>query len=48
MYEKLLEIKKTHKFTSEEKLSWLGYGEWVEEPDLVEFEHCGLKCEIIK
>lgn len=35
-----------HQFKSEEKLKWWGYGEWVEEPDEVEFEHLGFKCWI--
>src|ERR1044072_1633795 len=42
------EMKITHKFTSDEKKEWWGYGEWIEEPDLVEFEHCGLKCKIVR
>lgn len=42
------EIKMTHLYTSEEKLSWWDYGEWVEEPDIVNFVHQGMKCRIIR
>lgn len=35
-----------HLLTSDKKLKHWGYGEWVEEPDLLEFEHEGLKCRI--
>ena len=38
----------THKFTSEQKLEWWGYGEWVEEPDLMEFTYNGLDCKIVR
>ena len=41
-------MKKIHKFTSDQKLAWWGYGEWVEEPDEVTFEHEGFKCRIIR
>src|SRR6266852_4741278 len=37
-----------HLFTSDEKLSWWGYGEWVEEPDEVTFEHMGFACRVIR
>jgi hypothetical protein len=37
-----------HKFTSEEKIKWWGEGEWVNEPDLVTFEHLGIKCKILR
>ena len=37
-------MKKTHLFKSDLKLQHLGYGEWIEEPDLVEFESHGFKC----
>lgn len=40
--------KMTNKFTSEEKESWWGKGEWCDESDLVEFEHFGLKCKVIR
>lgn len=33
--------KEEHHFTSDEKIKWLGYGEWVEEPDTVVFEYLG-------
>jgi len=35
-----------HVFTSEQKLAYWGYGEWVEEPDECYWEYRGLKCEI--
>lgn len=41
-------MKKIHKFTSDQKLEWWGYGEWVEEPDEVIFEHEGFNCRIIR
>lgn len=39
-------MKQEHRATSEEKLAIWGYGEWVEEPDFVEWEYKGFKCEI--
>jgi len=41
-------MKEEHLYTSEFKLKNLGYGEWVEEPDLVEFEHNGINCIIMR
>ena len=35
-----------HLLTEEEKLNWWGEGEWVKEPDLIEFEHQGIQCKI--
>ena len=35
-----------HRFSADDKLKWWGYGEWVEEPDLVEFTYLGLECRI--
>src|SRR5574338_573285 len=32
--------------TTDQKLSWWGYGEWVEEPDAISFEYQGLECRI--
>lgn len=37
-------MKNTHVFSSDQKLEAYGYGEWVEEPDLVEFTHKGIDC----
>ena len=37
-----------HHFTSNQKLEWFGYGEWVEEPDEVDFEHSGFTCKVIR
>lgn len=39
-------MKTKHILTSDEKLTYWGYGEWVEEPDLVEFEHKGIHCRV--
>lgn len=39
-------VKCTHLYTSNHKLKWCGYGEWIEEPDLIEFFYKGVKCEI--
>jgi hypothetical protein len=39
-------MKKYHLFTSDEKLKGYGYGEWIEEPDLVEFDHEGIRCRV--
>lgn len=38
------EIEQQYQFTSDEKLQWWGYGEWVEEPDFLEFYHNDIKC----
>lgn len=40
--------KEEHHWTSEEKTKWCGYGEWVEEADVVEFEYLGYKAAIIR
>jgi hypothetical protein len=34
----------TYLYTKEEKIKWFGEGEWVDEPDVIEFEHAGLRC----
>jgi len=39
-------MKEKHLFTSDFKLKFCGYGEWVEEPDLVEFTYNGIDCRI--
>lgn len=38
----------THLYSSDEKLSWWGYGEWLEEPDNVTFIHEGIECIVIR
>lgn len=38
--------KEEHLFTSDEKLKWWGYGEWVEEADRIEFTYKSYKCRI--
>ena len=37
-----------HFWTSEEKLKWLSYGEWVEEADSLVFEYLGYKALVIR
>jgi hypothetical protein len=37
-----------HLYTSEQKTTWFGEGEWVNEPDFIEFEHYGLKCVVCR
>lgn len=41
-------MNERHIFSSEEKLNWFGYGEWVEEPDLVNFNHKGFDCRVVR
>jgi len=41
-----LETIEKHIHTSEEKMKWWGYGEWVEELDFLSFWHAGLNCFI--
>lgn len=41
-------IKDEHHWTSEEKLKFCGYGEWVEESDLFEFEYLGYHAIIVR
>lgn len=40
--------KEDHHWTSEEKIKWMGYGEWVEEADCVEFEYMGNKAMVVR
>lgn len=37
-----------HHVTSDKKLKAWGYGEWVEEPDQIEFEYLGYQCLILR
>jgi len=37
-----------HHFTSDDKLKWFGYGEWVEEPDEVEFTYKDHQCKVVR
>jgi len=39
-------MKGKHVLTSDQKLEWFGNGEWVEEPDLVPFDHEGIECVV--
>lgn len=41
-------LQEIHHYTSDEKLKWWGYGEWVEELDEVRFVHKGIECRIIR
>lgn len=42
------ELSFVHIYSTDQKLRWFGYGEWVEEPDEVNFKHCGLTCKILR
>lgn len=48
MQNKYTITKEEHIWTSEEKIKWLGYGEWVEEADIVEFDYLGYQGQIIR
>ena len=37
-----------HKYSPKEKLQWWAEGEWVNEPDLVAFEHMGIECIVLR
>ncbi len=39
---------KQYAFSKEEKLRWWGPGEWVEEPDYMEFTHEGYRCKVVR
>ncbi len=39
-------IREEHHWTSEEKMKWVGYGEWVEEIDCLHIEHLGFNAII--
>lgn len=41
-------MNQKHLYTSDQKIKWFGYGEWVEEPDGVTFEHLNIKCLILR
>lgn len=41
-------IKEEHNFTSDEKLKFCGYGEWVEESDSLHFEYLGYEAIIYR
>lgn len=41
-------IKENHHWTSEEKLKYCGYGEWIEEADVTEIEYLGYEAFIIR
>lgn len=37
-----------HEFTSDQKLRWWGYGEWLEEPDKVLFKYKNIRCRVVR
>jgi hypothetical protein len=37
-----------HLYTSEQKIKWWGYGEWVEEPDVLKFKYKNFECAIVR
>jgi hypothetical protein len=41
-------MNKEHLYDSDFKIKHLGYGEWVEEPDLVKFSHNGYECMVYR
>lgn len=41
-------MEEQHLYTSDQKIEWWGYGEWVEEPDAVLFEYEGFQCQVIR
>lgn len=41
-------LKEQHHWTSEKKIKWMGYGEWVEEADVVEFDYLGYQGRIVR
>ena len=48
MNDKVKIIKEDHHWTSDEKIKWLGYGEWVEEADVTEFEYLGYHAAVMR
>ncbi len=42
----LTDITEEHIYTSDQKLKWFGYGEWVEEPDLIKFMYREYECTV--
>lgn len=39
-------MKKEHLFTKDQKVQYWGTGEWIDEPDEVEFDHLGIHCVV--
>ncbi len=48
MKEKIKITKKDHLWTSDKKLKFCGYGEWVEEADITEIEYLGYEACIVR
>jgi hypothetical protein len=48
MNDKVKIIKEEHHWTSDEKIKWLGYGEWIEECDVTEFEYLGYQALVMR
>ncbi len=47
MNEEILK-EETNIYTTDQKLSWFGYGEWIEESDKVTFAYRGMEAEILR
>src|SRR5580700_7044584 len=41
-------MNEKHLYTSEDKLAWWDYGEWIEEPDIVTWTYKDYNCKIIR
>jgi len=41
-------MKKKYIYTQQEKIQWFGEGEWIDEPDLINFSEKGFDCLIIR
>jgi hypothetical protein len=42
------ELIQEHFYTSEDKIKWFGYGEWVEEPDKISFTYKAYDCVVLR
>lgn len=45
---KNLDLQEKHLFSSDDKLKWWGYGEWIEEPDFIEFIYKDYECMVVR
>lgn len=43
-----IETEEMHLYTSDEKLKWWGYGEWVEEAEEIKFKYDDYECKVIR
>lgn len=46
--QRMVNMIKTNFYTTEEKKEWFGDGEWINEPDLVEFKYKEYDCTILR